>query len=117
MVLEDDIVSVKDEKLVKEEVLLLAMDDLTLIVDSEADARTVSAQVLGLQIDNEFDDATKFPVVALVNYVHSTKSFVLGPVVASLGVSGRGAQGTRLYSRVVCLLFSNQDSGRSLPRL
>ena len=66
VVLEDDIVSVKDEKLVKEEVLLLAMDDLTLIVDSEADARTVSAQVLGLQIDNEFDDATKFPVVLSV---------------------------------------------------
>ena len=42
------------------------MDDLTLIVDSEADARTVSAQVLGLQIDNEFDDATKFPVVLSV---------------------------------------------------
>ena len=80
VVLEDDTLSGASE-----EVVFLSMQNIKASVLSDGISRQFIAQVLGLQLDNQFDAATQFPVVLSVT---PTKNAALNiAIIERIGTS------------------------------
>eukprot|EP00960_Hanusia_phi_P031038 749032-Hanusia_phi.AAC.4 len=74
-----------------EELLHLYMEDVKVSIISDGDARQMSASVLKLQLDNQYDNSTALPVVMCVNAEDAGAAALNVAIVEKLGRAGLGS--------------------------